>query len=70
LKHLSRATFATGGYVRGLQTPEMMRKIDKDCEGLVFYREFMADQAALFELMDTGKTRTVGPRKFLDKTFP
>ena len=64
------ASFATGGYVRGLQTPEMMRKIDKDGDGTVSHEEFIADQTALFDLMDTGHSGAVGPREFLDRQFP
>jgi len=63
-------SFATGGYARGLQTPEMMRKIDKDADGTVSREEFMSDQAALFDLMDTGKAGAIGPREFLDRKFP
>jgi hypothetical protein len=59
------ATFATGGYARGLQTPEMMHKIDKNGDGKVSHQEFIDDQAALFDLMDVHKTGTVGPREFL-----
>src|SRR5277367_6958540 len=29
------ASFATGGYARGLRTPEMMHKIDTDADGTV-----------------------------------
>jgi hypothetical protein len=64
------ASFATGGCARGLQTPEMMRKIDKDGDGTVSHDEFIADQTALFDLMDTGHSGAVGPREFLDRQFP
>jgi hypothetical protein len=64
------ASFATGGYARGLQTHEMMRKIDKDGDGTISHDEFIADQTALFDLMDTGHAGAVGPREFLDRHFP
>jgi hypothetical protein len=64
------ASFATGGYARGLQTPEMMRKIDTDGDGTISHDEFIADQTALFDLMDTGHSGVVGPREFLDRHFP
>jgi EF hand len=64
------ASFATGGYARGLQTPEMMRKIDTDGDGTISHDEFIVDQSALFDLMDTGHAGVVGPREFLDRHFP
>src|SRR6202167_1728299 len=36
------ATFATGGYARGLQTKAMMHKIDADGDGTVSHDEFIA----------------------------
>jgi hypothetical protein len=62
--------FATGGYARGVQTETMMHKIDKDGDGTVSHEEFIADQTALFDLMDTGHSGAVGPREFLDRKFP
>jgi Ca2+-binding EF-hand superfamily protein len=59
--------FATGGYARGLQTREMMRKIDKDGDGSVSHEEFMSDQMALFDMMDSGKSGTLGSREFLGR---
>jgi EF-hand domain pair len=61
------ATFATGGYVRGLQTKEMMHKIDKDGDGKVSRDEYIAYQTEVFDMMDTGKTGMLGPRDFLAK---
>jgi hypothetical protein len=66
---VSMTSFATGGYARGLQTPEMMRKIDKDGDGTVSHDEYIVDQAALFDLMDTGHSGAVGPREFLDRHY-
>ena len=43
------ASFATGGYARGLQTPEMMHKIDTDSDGTVSHDEFIAYQMKVFE---------------------
>jgi Ca2+-binding EF-hand superfamily protein len=60
-------TFATGGYARGLQTKEMMREIDKDGDGTVSHDEFMADQMALFDMMDTGKSGVLGSHEFLGR---
>jgi hypothetical protein len=61
------ATFATGGYARGLQTREMMHKIDTDGDGTVSHDEFIAYQTKIFEMMDKNNTGSVGPRDFLGK---
>jgi len=58
-------SFATGGYARGLQTKAMMHKIDTDGDGTVSHDEFIAYQSKLFDMMDTGKTGSLGPREFL-----
>jgi hypothetical protein len=59
------ATFATGGYARGLQTKAMMHKIDTDGDGTVSHDEFIAYQSKVFDMMDTGKSGSLGPREFL-----
>jgi hypothetical protein len=61
----SMVSFATGGYARGLQTKEMMRKIDTDGDGTVSHDEFIAYQTKLFEMMDTNHTGSLGPQEFL-----
>jgi hypothetical protein len=61
------ASFATGGYARGLQTREMMHKIDTDGDGTVSHDEFIAYQTRLFEMMDTNHTGSLGPQEFLGK---
>jgi hypothetical protein len=50
------ATFATGGYARGLRTAEMMHKIDTDGDGTVSHDEFIAYQTKIFDMMDTSNT--------------
>jgi len=47
------ASFATGGYARGLRTKEMMHKIDTDGDGTVSHDEFIAYQTKVFDMMDT-----------------
>jgi Ca2+-binding EF-hand superfamily protein len=59
------ASFATGGYARGLQTKEMMHKIDADGDGTVSHDEFIAYQTKLFDMMDTNHTGSLGPQEFL-----
>jgi EF hand len=61
------ATFATGGYVRGLQTTAMMHKIDTDGDGTVSHDEFTAYQSKVFDLLDKNKKGSVGPQEFLGK---
>jgi hypothetical protein len=47
------ATFATGGYARGLRTEAMMHKIDTDGDGSISHDEYMAYQLKIFDMMDT-----------------
>ena len=47
------ASFATGGYARGLRTTAMMHKIDTDADGTVSHEEFVAYQTKVFDMMDT-----------------
>jgi EF-hand domain pair/EF hand len=61
------ATFATGGYARGLQTKAMMHKIDTDGDGTVSHDEFIAYQTKVFDMMDANKSGSVGPQEFLGK---
>jgi EF-hand domain pair len=60
-------TFATGGYARGLQSTEMMHKIDTDGDGTVSHDEFIAFQSKVFEMMDKNHVGSVGPQEFLGK---
>ena len=59
------ASFATGGYARGLQTKAMMHKIDTDGDGKVSHDEFIAYQTKVFDMMDADKSGTLSPREFL-----
>jgi hypothetical protein len=61
------ATFATGGYARGLQTKAMMHRIDTDGDGTVSHDEFIAYQSKVFDMMDSSKSGAVGPHDFLGK---
>ena len=46
------ASFATGGYARGLRTKTMMHKIDTDGDGTISHDEFIAYQSKIFDMMD------------------
>jgi EF-hand domain pair/EF hand len=61
------ATFATGGYARGLQTKAMMHKIDTDGDGTVSHDEFIAYQSKIFDMMNKNKSESLGPQEFLGK---
>jgi hypothetical protein len=50
------ASFATGGYARGLRTKAMMHKIDTDGDGTVSHEEFIAYEIKVFDMMDTSTT--------------
>lgn len=61
------ASFATGGYARGLKTKAMMHRIDADGDGTVSHDEFIAYQTKIFDMMDTGHSGSLGPQEFLGK---
>jgi EF hand len=50
------ASFATGGYARGLRTKAMMHKIDTDGDGTISHDEYIAYQSKVFDMMDTSTT--------------
>jgi EF-hand domain pair len=60
-------SFATGGYARGLQTKEMMHRIDTDGDGTVSREEFIAYQTKVFDMMDKNHSGSLGPQEFLGK---
>jgi hypothetical protein len=60
-------SFATGGYARGLQTKEMMHKIDTDGDGTVSHDEFIVYQTKVFDMMDKNHSASLGPQEFLSK---
>jgi hypothetical protein len=47
------ASFATGGYARGLRSKAMMHKIDTDSDGTISHDEYIAYQSKIFDMMDT-----------------
>ena len=61
------ATFATGGYARGLQTKSMMHKIDTDGDGKVSQDEFITYRTKIFDVMNTSNMDWIGPQEFLGR---
>ena len=59
------ASFATGGYARGLQSEKLMHKIDADGDGTISHDEYIAYQTKIFDMMDTSSTHKgmVGPQE-------
>src|SRR6201996_7817060 len=59
------ASFATGGYARGLRTMEEMHKIDTDGDGTVSKAEWLAYQEKVWSAFDKDKDGTVDEKEFL-----
>jgi hypothetical protein len=59
------ATFATGGYARGLGTMSEMHKIDTDGDGTISKAEWIAYQERVFAALDRNKTGIVDEKEFL-----
>jgi Ca2+-binding EF-hand superfamily protein len=58
------ASFATGGFARGLRSKAMMHKIDTDGDGTVSHDEFIAYQTKVFDMMDTGHQGMLSKEQF------
>jgi hypothetical protein len=59
------ASFATGGYARGLRTMSEMHKIDTDGDGTISKAEWLAYQEKVFAALDKNKTGAVDEKEFL-----
>ena len=59
------ASFATGGYARGLRTMSEMHKIDTDGDGSISKAEWLAYQEKVFAALDKNKTGMVDENEFL-----
>jgi hypothetical protein len=59
------ASFATGGYARGLRTMSEMHKIDTDGDGSISKAEWLAYQEKVFVALDKNKTGIVDENEFL-----
>jgi len=60
------ASFASGGYARGLLTKEMFEKIDTNGDGALTREEFVNYQLKIFDRMDTSAEHKgmLGPAEF------
>jgi EF hand len=60
------ASFATGGYARGLHSEKLMHKIDTNGDGMVSKDEWIAYQEKIFATLDKNKTGTLDAKTFVD----
>ena len=60
------ASFATGGYARGLHSEKLMHKIDTNGDGMVSKDEWIAYQERVFVMLDKNKTGTLDAKTFVD----
>jgi EF hand len=60
------ASFATGGYARGLHSEQLMHKIDTDNDGTISKDEWLVYQEKVFVMLDKNKTGTLDVKAFVD----
>jgi Ca2+-binding EF-hand superfamily protein len=60
------ASFATGGYARGLHSEQLMHKIDTDNDGTISKDEWLVYQEKVFAMLDKNKTGTLDVKAFVD----
>jgi len=58
-------SFATGGYARGLQSKELMRKMDTNGDGMLSKDEWIAYQEKIFAMLDKNKTGVLDAKTFV-----
>ena len=59
------ASFASGGYARGLRSEKLMHKIDADGDGMISKDEWIAFQEKTFAMLDKGKTGKLDAKQFV-----
>jgi hypothetical protein len=59
------ASFATGGYARGLRSKEIMHKMDANGDGMVSKEEWLAFQEKVFTMLDKNKKGNVDAKHFV-----
>ncbi len=60
------ASFATGGYARGLHSEKLMHKIDTNGDGMISKDEWIVYQEKVFAMLDRHKTGTLDAKTFVD----
>ncbi len=60
------ASFATGGYARGLRSDELMHKLDTNGDGMISKDEWIAFQEKTFAMLDKAKTGKVDAKEFVN----
>jgi Ca2+-binding EF-hand superfamily protein len=58
-------SFGTGGYANMVRTPEMMKKIDTDGDGMVSETEWNTYQQKLFAMMDADRSGALDNDEFM-----
>jgi EF-hand domain pair/EF hand len=59
------ASFATGGYARGLRSEDLMHKMDTNGDGMVSKGEWLAYQEKVFAMLDKNKTGKLDAKQFV-----
>jgi hypothetical protein len=59
------ASFATGGYARGLRSEKLMHKMDTNGDGMVSKDEWLAYQEKVFAMLDKDKTGKLDAKTFI-----
>ena len=59
------ASFATGGYARGLHSDELMHKIDTNGDGMISKDEWIAYQEKVFAMLDKNRSGTLDAKTFI-----
>jgi EF-hand domain pair len=59
------ASFATGGYARGLRSEKLMHKMDTNGDGMVSKDEWLAYQEKVFAMLDKDKTGKLDAKTFV-----
>jgi EF-hand domain pair len=58
-------SFATGGYARGLQSEQLMKKMDTNGDGMLSKDEWLAFQEKVFAMLDKNKTGKLDAKTFV-----